>query len=251
MRHCDNRIDLNLKTIISSDIKNGKLSLYVPPEMSEYQPENLRYLHALAGRHGYTLIEDRRELDIRPFVERRDLKPNSLTTGISELIHQTGMPGPRAELSSPHRLRPGSPNFALPQLIDMVAASISKSKRVVFKPTPSLVATTGNRTQPIVGYGCRLLTADAELTLSFFDSPGFKAIGHIANNQFVMHVLIGGGPIKSPYIWANFGAMSKNRFRLQLFRSTQPGQDYGLLYKTLFLDINTGDTEHNSQQVNG
>ena len=59
-----------------------------------------------------------------------------------------------------------------------------------------------------------------------------------------MHVLIGGGSMKSPHIWANFDAMRKNRFRFQLFRSTQPGQDYGLLYNTFFLDINAGDAEH-------
>jgi len=206
--------------------------------MPEYQPENLRYLHALAHRNGYTLIEDQRELDIRPFVERRDLNSNKMAIGIAELIKQTGMPGPRAELSSPHRLVPGNPSYALPQLIDMVSASISQSKLVVILPTPSLVETTGNDTHPISAYGCRLITADAELTLSFFDSPGFKAIGYLSNSQFIMHVLIGGGPLKSPDIWANIDAMRKNRFRFQLFRSTQPSQDYGLLYNTFYLDIN-------------
>lgn len=237
LRLCDNNIDLSLKTIICSDGKNGRLALYVPPEMSDYQPENLRYLHVLANRNGCTLIEDRRELDIRPFVERRDLKPNQLAEGISDLLQQTGMPGPRAPLSSPHRLAPGNLNVTLPQLIDMVAHSIGKSKCVVLLPPPSLVATTGNETYPICAYGCRLITADAELTLSFFDSPGFKAIGYTTNNQFVMHVLIGGGPLKSPHIWANYDAMRNNRFRFQLFRSTQPGQDYGLLYNTFFLNI--------------
>jgi len=237
MRHSDKRIDPSLKTIISSDGKNGKLALYVPPEMSELQPENLRYLHALASRNGCTLIEDRRGLDVRPMVERRDLKPHTLALGIAELVKQAGMPGPAPQLSKPHRLQPGKPNFTLPELISMVAASVNASKRVVILPTPSLVATTGNDTHPISGYGCKLITADANITLSFFDSPGFKAIGYISGEQFVMHVLIGGGPMKSPHIWANFDAMQKNRFRFQLFRSTLPGQDFGLLYNTFFLDI--------------
>ncbi len=237
MQHCDKRIDLNLKTIVRSDGKNGKLALYVPPEMSECQPENLRYLHALASRNGFTLVEDRRGLDIRPFVERRDLKPNQLANGIGELIQQTGMPGPKAQLSTPHRLAPGNVSIALPRLIDMVATTIDRSKRVVLLPTPSLVATTGNETHPICAYGCKLITGKAKFTLSFFDSPGFKAIGYVSNNQFVMHVLIGGGTLKSPQIWANYDAMLKNRFRFQLFRSTQPGQDYGLLYNTFFFNI--------------
>jgi len=244
MRHCDKRVDSNLKTIVSSDGKNGRLALYVPTEMSDLQPENLRYLHAMASRNGCTLIEDRRGLDIRPVVERRDLKPHQLSIGISELIRLTGMPGPRAQLSSPHRLLPDSPNFSVPQLIDMVAASVGKSKRVVILPTPSLVATTGNETHPISAYGCRIITADAELTLSFFDSPGFKAIGYISNSQFVMHVFIGGGPLKSPHIWANYDTMLRNRFRFQLFRSTQPGQDFGLLYNTFYFDIGVSRTNH-------
>jgi len=240
MRLCEQRVDPSLKTIISTDGKNGKLALYVPPEMSEFQPENLRFLHAMATRNGCTLIEDRREIDMRPLTERRDLKPHKLAKGISQLIKQAGMPGPHAQLSSPHRLALDNPNFAVHQLIDMVAASVSRSKRVVMLPTPSLVATTGNETHPISAHGCKLITAEAVITLSFFNSPGFKAIGYLANSQFVMHVLLGGGPMKSPHIWANYDTMLKNRFKFQLFRSTQPGQDFGLLYSTFFFDIETG-----------
>lgn len=245
MRNSDKHIDPSLKTIISSDGKNGKLALFVPPEMSDLQPENLRYLHAMASRNGCTLIEDRRGFEARPLVERRDLKPHKLARGVGVLLKQTGMPGPNPPLSAPHRLLPGSPRFTLPQLIEMVAASISSSKRVVILPTTSLVAATGNETHPISAYGCKMITADANITLSFFDSPGFKAIGYVANSQFVMHVLVGGGPLKSPHIWANYDAMLKNRFRFQLFRSTLPGQDFGLLYNTFFLDIESGTT-HNS-----
>ena len=237
MRLSDSRLDPSLKTIISSDVKNGKLALFLPPEMSDLQPENLRYLHALASRNECMLIEDRRTADVRPLVEQRDLKPHSLAIGIGELLQQTGMPGPAASLSSPHRLTPGNPHIDVPALIDMVSATVTKSKCIVLLPTPTLVETTGNETHPISAFACKIVTADTNTTLSFFDSPGFKAIGYIANKQFVVHVFIGGGPLRSPVIWSNFDAMKKNRFRFQLFRSTQPGQDFGLLYNTFYLDI--------------
>lgn len=238
MRLSDTRLDPSLKTVISSDVKNDKLALFVPPEMSNLQPENLRYLHAMASRNGCMLIEDRRCSDIRPLVEQRDLKPHRLAQGISELLVQTGMPGPAARLSTPHRLSPGNPHIDVPELIEMVSATVAKSKRIIVLPTPALVETTGNETNPISAFACKLVTADTNTVLSFFDSPGFKAIGYIANDQFVVHVFIGGGPLRSPLIWANFDAMLKNRFRFQLFRSTQPGQDFGLLYNTFYLDIN-------------
>jgi len=100
MRLSDTKLDPSLKTIISSDVKNGKLALFVPPEMSELQPENLRYLHAMASRNACMLIEDRRTSDIRPLVEQRDLKPHKLALGIGELLMQTGMPGQAATLSN-------------------------------------------------------------------------------------------------------------------------------------------------------
>jgi len=237
MRLSDTRLDPSLRTIISSDVKNSKLALFVPPEMSELQPENLRYLHALASRNGCMLIEDRRNTDIRPLVEQRDLKPHKLSIGIGELLKQAGMPGANPSLSSPHRLTPGSLHFDVPMLIEMVSATVKSSKRVVILPTPAMVESTGNETHPISAHACKLVTAEAEMILSYFDSPGFKAIGYIADNQFVAHVFIGGGPLRSPLIWANFDAMLKNRFRFQLFRSTQPGQDFGLLYNTFYLDI--------------
>ena len=237
MRLTDTRLDPSLRTMISSDVKNGKLALFVPTEMSELQPENLRYLHALASRNGCMLIEDRRRTDIRPLVEQRDLKPHKLSIGIAELLKQTGMPGPEPTLSKPHRLSPENPHFDVPVLVDMVAATIKTSKRVVILPTRALVDNTGNETHPISAHACKLVTADTEVVLSYFDSPGFKAVGYVADSQFVVHVFIGGGPLKSPHIWANFDAMLKNRFRFQLFRSTQPGQDFGLLYNTFYLDI--------------
>ena len=250
MRLSDSRLDPSLKTVISSDVKNDKLALFLPPEMSDLQPENLRYLHALASRNDCVLIEDRRGADIRPLVEQRDLKPHKLSIGIGELLKQTGMPGPTPGLSKPHRLTPGNPHIAVPLLIDMVSATVAKSKCIVLLPTPALVETTGNETNPISAFACKLVTADTNTTLSFFDSPGFKAIGYIANDQFVVHVFIGGGPLRSPVIWSNLDAMQKNRFRFQLFRSTQPGQDFGLLYNTFYLDINTAHAS-GSQSASG
>lgn len=250
MRLSDTRLDPSLKTIVSSNVKNGKLALFVPPEMSDLQPENLRYLHALASRNGYLLIEDRRSADIRPLVEQRDLKPHKMAIGIGELLKQTGMPGPAAQLSSPHRLLPGNPHLDVPALIELVASTVAKSKRIVILPTPTLVETTGNETNPIIGFACKLVTAETNTVLSFFDSPGFKAIGYIANDQFVVHVFIGGGSLRSPLIWANQDAMENNRFRFQLFRSTQPGQDFGLLYNTFYLDIDTAKAS-GSQSVSG
>lgn len=237
MQLSDNRPKSDLRTIVSSDVKNGKLALFVPPEMSELQPDNLRYLHAMASRNGCMLIEDRRTSDIRPLVEQRDLKPHKMISGISELLKMTGMPGPDPTLSQPHRLKPDNQHIPVTLLIDMVSASVKSSKKVVLLPTPAMVKSTGNETHPISAYACKLVLEDQDVTLSYFDSPGFKAIGYVADTQFVMHVFIGGGPLRSPHIWANTDAMLKNRFRFQLFRSKQPGQDFGLLYNTFYLDI--------------
>lgn len=244
MQLSDSRLKSNLRTIVSSDVKNGKLALFVPPEMSELQPDNLRYLHAMASRNGCMLIEDRRTSEIRPLVEQRDLKPHKLTKGISELLKLTGIPGADPKLSQPHRLKPDNQHIPVTVLINMVSATVEKSKKVVVLPTPAMVESTGNETHPISAYACKLVLEDQDVTLSYFDSPGFKAIGYVADSQFVMHVFIGGGPLRSPHIWANTDAMLKNRFRFQLFRSKQPGQDFGLLYNTFYLDIE-------SQQAGG
>lgn len=233
----DARADSSLRTIISSDVKQDRLALFLPPEMSELQPENLRYLHALASQHGCMLIEDRRNMDIRPIVENRDLKPHKLAIGISQLLKQTGLPGDNIQLSKPHRLNPVNPHLDVVQLIDMAAFTVAKSKRIVLLPNEAMVAATGNETHPISAFACKLTTANTETTLSYFNSPGFKALGYIAGNQFVTHVLIGGGPLRSPQLWSNQESMLKNKFRFQLFRSTYPGQDFGLLYNTFYMDL--------------
>ncbi len=234
----DAKVEPSLRTVISSDVKNDKLALFLPPEMSELQPENLRYLQALASSQGCLLIEDRRTMKIQPIVENRDLKPHKLAQGINALLEQTGMQGDRLELSTPHRLNPENIQLDIVQLIDMAAYSIAQSKRVVLLPNDAMVEATGNETHPICAYACELRSAKLDTTLSFFDSPGFKAIGYITGNQFVTHVLVGGGPLRAPQLWSNHEAMSQNYFRFQLFRSTYPGQDFGLLYNTFYMDLN-------------
>ncbi len=243
MRISNCRPNPRLRTTISSDVKGEKLALFLPPEMSHLQPENLRYLHGFASKQGCLLIEDRRNSDIRPIIEQRDLKPHKLAVGIGQMLKQTGMGGQSIKLSEPQRLTANNPYIDLSDLICMTAHCVDKSKRVVFLPHQLIVDSTGNDTHPIAGYACKVVTKKITTTISFFNAPGFKLIGYMANNQFVSHVFLGGGPIHSPQLWTNLPALFKNKFRLQLFGTKDKGNYYGLLYNTFYLDINAASTQ--------
>ncbi len=234
----DRRSSTRLRTNLSSTIQHGKVAFFLPTEMASLQPENLRYMHRLANTHNCKLIEDRRTVDVQPIIEQRDNEFSTMAMGISLLLNQTGMPGSTPDLSVPHRLNPDSLHIEVADLIAMAAFAMPKSKQIVLLPNQFLAEVLDNDTSPISGYACKLVTADITTKIACFDSDNFRAIGYHAGNQFVMHVFLAGGPMHSPELWTNPHTIGHDNFRFQLFKSTHPGHDFGLMYSTLYLDIN-------------
>lgn len=220
-------------------VKNNKASFFLPPDMASLQQNNLRYLHALSQASSCRLIEDRRSVDLAPLSEQRDRKPPHLAMSLSLLVKQTGLPGPLRTLSMPHRLKQENVHIPLPDLIDLMAGSLEQCKRVVILPNRFISNFLGNDTNPIAGYAGRLTIGDKETTLCYFDSPSLRTIGYRSGDQFVLHYLLGGGPIRSPQLWTNLPALQGAQARLQLFRSSHRGHDFGLLHSTVFLDLDS------------
>ena len=233
----DRRNNPRLRTTMSCNFKQNRIAFFLPPEMASLQPENLRYMHRIAKKHNCRLIEDRRNVNVQPIIEQRSLDTNAMTLGISMLLKQAGMPGAAPEPSKPHRLHPDNLHIDVAELISMASFAAPTSKRIVLLPNQFIVDVLDNETSPIVGYACKLVTADAVTTLAYFDSAHFRAVGYHAGSQFVMHVFLAGGPLHSPQIWSNPNTISNDNFGFQLFKSTHPGHDFGLMYKTLYLDL--------------
>jgi len=234
----DRVVDPSLRTTISGHMEGEKASLFLPPEMSIRQPETLRYLHAFASHNGFRLVEDRRSVDIQPIIEQRQQSsPAPMALGVSMMLKQTGLPGPIRDLSKPHRLDLGSPHIEMTQLIEMASTAVPKSKRVVILPNQFIVEALGNNTDPVVGHACHLVSGDVVTVLSYFESPAFKAIGYSAEKQIVIHVLLAGGPQRAPLCWTNLHTFGDGSCRFQLFRSNHPGHDFGLFYKTFYIDL--------------
>ena len=233
----DRRNNPRLRTTMSCKFKRNRIAFFLPPEMASLQPENLRYMHRIAKKHNCRLIEDRRNVNVQPIIEQRSDDTNEMTLGISMLLKQAGMPGAAPEPSAPHRLHPDNLHIDVAELISMASFAAPTSKRIVLLPNQFIVDVLDNDTSPIVGYACKLVTADAVTTLAYFDSTHFRAVGYHAGSQFVMHVFLAGGPLHSPQIWSNPNTISNDNFRFQLFKSTHPGHDFGLMYKTLYLDL--------------
>lgn len=237
----DRRTSPRLRTILSSSMQHGRTAFFLPTEMASLQPENLRYMHRFANKHNCKLIEDRRTIDVQPIIEQRDNEISAMTMGISLLLNQTGMPGSTPDLSVPHRLNPESLHIDVAELIAMAAFAVPKSKKIVLLPNQFLAEVLDNDTSPISGYACKLVTADTVTKIACFESTNFRAIGYHAGCQFVIHVFLAGGPMHSPELWTNPYTIGQDTFRFQLFKSTHPGHDFGLMYSTLYLDVNENE----------
>jgi len=203
----------------------------------QLQPRTLAYLQAFAKENELTLVEDRRKLDVKPIIEKRDTYEPKMVLGMSMLLKQAGMPGAARSLSEPHRLDPDSPYFSLSKLIDMAAFSAPQAKKVRLDPNRITVKALSNNTHPITAYGCNLKYGEITTVLSHFESPSFRAIGYSAGNQYVLHLCLGGGTTNDPNFWVNSELLQSMDFKFQLYEGQNHADDFGLFYSTLYIDL--------------
>ena len=237
IRQTQDAAESKIKTVLTFKPVKNKNSLFVPADMAEFQPRSLRYLQKFAAANNLTLVEDRRQVQSEPVLEKRSQKDPMMVLGMSMLLKQAGMPGPARTLSEPHRLNPQNPFFPITTLIDMAAFSASRAKRTVLPPNRITVKALDNDTQNISGYACNIKTDDATTLLSHFESDNLRAIGYSSGDQFVFHVCLGGGAIQDPALWTNLKTLQSTDFKFQLFAGKTPANDFGLFYSTLYLDL--------------
>ena len=225
------------RTALGCHVDGERSRLFVPPEMPTLQPASLAWLLRFAAGNGFALVEDRRRRDETPFAERRGDASPAAALGLGLLLKQTGLPGPVARLSSPHRHAADGPFVDVPELVAMAASAARRSKRVRVLPNRPLVDVLGGDTRPVDGYACRLDCAPARTVLSHFDAPGLRAVGYSSGRQYMLHLLLGGGPALAPKLWAAPAALARTDVRFRLFPGPEARLDFGLLYSTFHFDM--------------
>lgn len=226
-----------VKTVLTCQNVDNKNAIFVPSDMAELQPRSLNYLQKFAQKNKLTLIEDRRKVQVQPLIEKRVVHTPKLVLGMSMLLKQAGMPGAARALSEPHRLNPDSPYFNISTLLDMAAFSMPRAKRVKLDPNRMTVKALHGNTQPITAYACNIKTENTTTVLSHFESEKLRAIGYSAGSQYVFHLVVAGGSINDPQLWADLETLQMTEFRFQLCAGSKPSEDYGLFYSTLYLDL--------------
>jgi len=225
------------RTMLSCDVKASKLSLFVPPDMAELQPECLDYLHRFARAHKLVLIEDRRRLHVQPMLERRQQATPMIARAIAQLLHRAGLPGKPPVLSRPHRLNDNSPHICMTQLLRMAGSTADKCKRVELPPNKQLINVLNNNKQTVTAYACKVKTSDSSTILSYFDSPHFRAIGYSAGTQYIVHVCLAGGPLHNMQLWTSAHTLTRTNFQFQLLQSPHSKHHLGLFYTSFYFDM--------------
>jgi len=226
-----------VRTMLSCHVTDERRMLYVPPEMTTLQERGLSYLGVLAMRNDFQMAEDRRRADINTINEQREGRPAAAALGLALMMQQAGLQGSTASLSRPHRLGPASPLIDVPDLISMSAYAAPSSKQIVLLPNQPLLEVLDNNTQPIAGFGCHLQTRQTPTLLTHFHAEFLRCIGYSTGGQYVMHLLLGGGPLSSPSLWTRPRTLTRTDIRFRLFLGHDPAQDFGLLYSTFYYNM--------------
>lgn len=233
----DKQIDLALRTALSCALIGDKPAMFLPPEMASNQPDNLSYLHRMASRHNCRLVEDRRSIDIKPLIEQRNANMSPMMQATIELLEQTGLKSTQMKPSYPNRLEDEGIHVPLTELIDLSVRVVDEGKRVVVLPNQTIVDLLGGDTHPIVGYAANIHAGDDVVTVAVFDSPTYRSVGYRSGKQYINHVLLGGGPMHKPEMWAADTILIESQTRFQLYRSQKPQFDMGLMSVAQYIDL--------------
>ncbi|PID61005.1 MAG: hypothetical protein CSB44_08020 [Gammaproteobacteria bacterium] len=231
------RTESSIRTTLSVGIQRGRLTLFVPADMASLQPASLRWLTAFAGAHDLRMVEDRRQVDVRPLREQRLNEGRELPLGLAMLLAETGMPGKPRKPSSPDRLGAGNAALDLPTLVSAAARSMMDSKSVSLPANPMLEKALGDDCGEVKAWACRLLTSEMTTILSQFHAKGLHAIGYSTGNQYALQVLLAGGKLDEGRFWCPPASLSQHRIGFQLFPGKTPEQDVGILHVPHFIDL--------------
>lgn len=232
----DQQQELGLRTTLNCDIQDEQSALFLPPEMAANQPENLTYLHRLASREEVKLVEDRRSIDIKPFIEQRRSGVSPMMQASIELLEQSGMKG-NLKPSEPNRMNDDGIYIPVSELIVIAARVADNGKRIVVLPNSVIVELLGGDTNPITGYAANIPIGNDTITVAYYESPKYRSVGYRCGNQYINHVLLGGGPAYKPELWAPTQTLIETAARFQLYRSERQEFHMGLLSVNQFIDL--------------
>ena len=154
-----------------------------------------------------------------------------------ELLKQSGMRSENIKPSSLSRMSFDCLHIPLPELIGIAVRVVEDGKRIVVLPKSTIVELLGGDTDPITGYAANLPVGDETITVAYFESPKYRSVGYRCGNQYINHVLLGGGPNHKPELWAVEDTLVESNVRFQLYRSQRKEFDMGLLSVTQFIDL--------------
>jgi len=233
----DRQVEIGLRTHFSTTFAINKPALFLPAGMASHQPENLAYLHRFAARNNCRLIEDRRTIDVKPLIEQRNKHVAPLMLASIQLLQQAGMHKKAPRPSAPNRLHEDSIHIPVAQLVQMALRVVDSGKRIVVLPNPTIVKLLGGDTSPIVGYAANMMIDEEKITVAYFESPKYRSIGYRCGDQFINHILLAGGPMRAPTLWAAPETLIESNARFQLYRSERDDFNLGLMSVTQYIQL--------------
>ena len=239
--------EMRLPTICSGVVSHGKLALRLPADMHSLQPAGFEYVRNFAHQHELGLLENRRRVNIQPIVERRNGGPKQLAKGLGLLLKKAGLAGVAKSLSCPHSLAMSNPTIPISRLISAVYSTLASSEHCVLTPSRLTESALGHGMNSIACYTGNLNLGSGPVAISHFVSRDFRCVGYSTGNQYVVHQLIGGGPLAKSALWVSRKRLADCDFRLQIFQQGSSDTHFGLFYRTIYLSADESlSDEHTS-----
>ncbi len=227
----------NYSAEVSPCIVKGHPGLIYDRGVTELYPDLFRYLKQFSKTNKLRLQENRRIEAVETGEERRGKCLPVVCLGASIMLKETFLGVAGIAPSSPHLLRQERPLKDIGKII-RIAAQVCKKGEQSFLASNEMI-TPGRRAQKqmLCHYQATLNISNQSKQYHYFEGAGFHALGYVCGEQFVLDVLVGGGPFNSSRLWGPLQRMSKDSIEVYLFMGIGATSGFGVLKASYYLDI--------------
>ena len=224
---------------VSPCIIKGHPGLVFDSGMTEIYPDLFRYLEQFAKSNKLRLQENRRIAAVEIGEDRRDTCLSVMCLGTSIMLKETLLGKAGVIPSSPHILKQKKPLVSVDKIIRIAAQVCEKGEQTVISSNEMITPGHLGGKQTLYYYQATLNINNQNRQYHYFEGKGFHALGYICGTQFVLEVLIGGGPFNASRLWAALQRMSKDTIDIHLFMGIGATSGFGVLTTSYYLDIGT------------
>lgn len=226
------------ESIFTTDVMpcnvRGKPSLIVSAALKQQACPIYPYLQQLAYQNNLRLVQNRREASQDVEKDRRQQQTPALALGACLVLNQGREQSHEIVLND--HFTPLQPDMSIHTLIYTAAMVRSQGEHTQYKANRLLIPNHDSHHR-ISHYGYTIDYHNGQTQFSYLEGKNFHALCYPMGDQLILDIIIGGGPMNAPRLWAAHKRTLRTPIMLHLLGSHATNDNFGIMRASYRLNL--------------